>query len=567
MEETSDRRRARPATSMMLAALLLAACDGTPPEEASTHALPRVDLLVTNAHLLTLDEGFGRAEAMAVDDGRVVATGDATLAERYAADRVLDVAGAVVMPGFDDSHNHIQSYARRHVPLAGVESIAAIGEAVAAKADELGPGEWITGYGWSEDELAEGRRPLRGDLDAAAPDNPVLLTRAGGHSAVANSLALALAEVDENTPQPEGGVIERDETGRLNGVIRERQDLVGQLVPEATDEEVKESLTANLLALLPLGITSVTQASDRIERWPLWREIYRTRGTDLPRARVQMHWEGTEAMAAFLDGAHDGIDARRLSVGPVKIFADGGFTGPAAFTKEPYVGEGDYRGYLNMPEAELRALIDEVHRAGWQLGIHAIGDAAIEITVDALVDAIEATPLEDHRHYLNHFSMRPSDETMEAMAAHGIAITQQPNFTYTLAGRYSTYLDGERLEHNNPLRSPMDHGVFTAISSDILPTGPMVGLYAATTRRGMDDRVYGAEEAISMEEALTAYTHGGAWLAFREGDRGRLVPGQFADFIVLDEDPTAVEPGRLLELEVRETWIAGERVWLREPGE
>jgi predicted amidohydrolase YtcJ len=545
-------------------ALLLTACDAAPPEEAP---LPHVDLLVTNATILTVDETFTRAEAMAVDEGRIVATGDATLAAGYTADETLDLGGAVVLPGFDDSHNHIQSYARRHVPMAGIESIAAIGDAVAARAEELGPGEWITGYGWSEDELAEGRRPLRDDLDAAAPDNPVLLTRAGGHSAVANSLALALAEVDANTPQPEGGVIERDADGRLNGVIRERQDIVGQLVPEATAEEVKESLTANLRALLPLGITSVTQASDQLERWPIWREIYTEAGPELPRVRVQMHWEGTEAMTAFLDGAHDGIDARRLSVGPVKIFADGGFTGPAAYTKEPYVGEGDYRGYLNMPEAELRALIDEVHRAGWQLGIHAIGDAAIEITVDALVDAIEATPQPDHRHYLNHFSMRPSDETMTAMAAHGIAITQQPNFTYTLAGRYSTYLDGERLEHNNPLRSPMEHGVFTAISSDILPTGPLVGLYAATTRRGMDDRVYGAEEAITMEEALTAYTHGGAWLAFREADRGRLVAGQFADFIVLSGDPTAVPADGIMALEVLETWIAGSRVWARDAAE
>jgi predicted amidohydrolase YtcJ len=502
---------------------------------------------------------------MAIDDGRVVAVGDASIAARYSPERTLSLDGATVMPGFDDSHSHVQSYARHHIPMAGIESIAAIQEAVRAKAETLGPGAWITGYGWSEDELAEGRRPLRDDLDAAAPDNPVVLTRAGGHSAVANSMALELAQIDENTAQPEGGVIELGDDGRLNGVIRERQDLVTSLAPKASAEERAESLEANLRALLPKGITSVTHASERIARWPIWRRVYQEAGSELPRAHVQMHWEGTEAMTAFRATAHEGLDNSRLELGPIKIFADGGFTGPAAYTKEPYVDQGDYRGYLNMPEEELRALIDEVHRAGWQLGVHAIGDAAIEITADAIVDAIEATPRDNHRHYLNHFSMRPSDATMEAMAAHDIAITQQPNFTYTLAGRYSENLDGWRLEHNNPLRSPMDHGIFVALSSDILPIGPMVGLYAATTRKGMDGRVYGADEAISMAEAITAYTHGGAWLSFEEAERGRLVPGQYADFIVLSEDPLTAEPESIMAIEVEQTWIAGEQVWVRSP--
>jgi len=539
--------------------LLLAACaDG--PEEPVPEP---VDLLVTDARILTVDEDFSTASVMAVDGGRVVAIGDASLAARYAPERTLTLEGATVMPGFDDSHSHVQSYARHHIPMAGIKSIAAIQDAVRTKAAALGPGAWITGYGWSEDELAEGRRPLREDLDVAAPDNPVILTRAGAHSAVANSRALALAEVSENTPQPQGGVIERGDDGRLNGVIRERQDIVERLAPEATFEELAESLEANLRALLPHGITSVTHASERIERWPVWRQVYAAAGRELPRAHVQMHWEGTEPMSAFRETAHDGLDTARLELGPIKIFADGGFTGPAAYTKEPYVGQGDYRGYLNLPEDELRALIDEVHRAGWQLGIHAIGDAAIEITAGALVHAIEATPRNDHRHYLNHFSMRPSDTTMEAMAAHGIAITQQPNFTYTLAGRYSENLDGWRLEHNNPLRSPMDHGIFVALSSDILPIGPMVGLYAATTRKGMDGRVYGADEAITMAEAITAYTHGGAWLSFEEAERGRLVPGQYADFIVLSADPLTTEAEAIMGIEVEQTWIAGERVWAR----
>ena len=520
-----------------------------------------VDLLVQNARILTVDADFTIAQAMAVDDGRVVAVGDAALGQRYQARQILDLQGATVMPGFNDSHSHIHSYAPHYIALQKLTSIAAIKQAVAAMAQTLGPGAWITGYGWSEDQLSEQRRPLIADLDAAAPDNPVLLTRAGGHSAVANTLALARANIDTQTPQPDGGVIETDARGALNGIIRERQDLIADLIPEPTPEQVSESLRASLEELLPLGITSVTQASDQIERWPIWRSLYAEHGARLPRASVQMHWQGQETMRTFLAQAETNLDTSRLRLGAIKIFADGGFTGPAAFTKEPYRGETEYRGYLNMPEQALRDLIDEVHQAGWQMGIHAIGDAAIEITADALAQSIDANPRDDHRHYLNHFSMRPADATMQQMAAHGIAITQQPNFTYTLAGRYSTYLDGWRLEHNNPIRGPMEQGIFVALSSDILPIGPMVGLYAATTRRGMDGRVYGADEAITMQEAITAYTHGGAWLGFEEAQKGRLVPGMLADFIVLSSDPLATPAEAVMDIEVQQTWIGGQRVW------
>ncbi len=178
-------------------------------------------------------------------------------------------------------------------------------------------------------------------------------------------------------------------------------------------------------------------------------------------------------MEAFGRKTGDGDD--RLRLGAVKLFVDGGFTGPAAYTIEPYKGQGDYRGKLNVTEEELREAIFEAHRLGWQLGIHAIGDAAIELTVNEMVAALEAAPREDHRHYLNHFTVRPPAATMAQMAAHDIAITQQPNFTYTLEGRYVENLDGERLETNNSAALADGRGIFVAISSDILPIGPPVG--------------------------------------------------------------------------------------------
>jgi predicted amidohydrolase YtcJ len=249
-------------------------------------------------------------------------------------------------------------------------------------------------------------------------------------------------------------------------------------------------------------------------------------------------------------------------VGPIKIIVDGGFTGPAAYTKDPYKGETDYRGTLRIDPVELRTTIRELNAAGWQTGIHAIGDAAIELVVQELAMALRETPRVDHRHYLNHFTVMPSAETMKTMAEYGIAITQQPNFTYVLEGRYVQYLDGERLEHNNALRTPMDHGIHVAVSSDML-SGPMVGIYAAVTRKGLSGRVFAAEEALTVMEALQAYTRHGAYLSFEEDVKGSLEPGKFADMIVLDQDILTVDPERILDIEVLQTWLGGKLVYER----
>ncbi len=552
---TSNSRNSIP----LLLVLALGSCGQ--PDSAVTSA-DEADLVLRNGKVLTIDADFSIHDTVVVNAGRIVATGDSSLAERYRSDNVVDLQGKVLMPGFIDSHTHIRGRPQRYIELSEVTSIAEIQELIGAKIEEIGEGEWITGYGWSEDELGEGRRPLRPDLDAIAPNNPVILTRAGGHSAVVNSLALDLADVTLATPQPDGGVIERGQDGQLNGIIRERQEIVGRLVPDSTYSELIASLEVNLNALLAKGITSITDASKRPSEYAMWEELYGTAELPLPRSALQFQWFDPVAINALKEQVGDGDDF--LKIGPIKVFADGGFTGPAAYTLEPYVNQGEYRGYLNMPEAELVAHLNEIHDAGWQMGIHAIGDAAIVLVVNTLADALERNPRDDHRHFLNHFSMRPPELTMELMAEHDIHITQQPNFTYTLEGRYAENLDGWRLQHNNPLRSPMDHGITVAISSDILPIGPMVGIYAAVTRRGMSGTVYGPDEAISMEEALRAYTATGAFLNFEEEVKGSLETGKFADMIVLSEDILSIDPDRIMEVTVEQTYVNGKLVYSAE---
>lgn len=539
----------------LLSALIFFAACGEPPNQAKTE----VDTILHSGKVVTLDSASTIASAIAIKGERIVAVGGDEILELYAANETVDLQGKTLLPGFVDSHTHIGGRPQRFIDLAKTASITQLIEQVRDKASELGPDEWITGYGWSEDQMEEQRRPLRSDLDQAAPGNPVMLTRAGGHSAVANSIALQLAGVDRNTADPDGGIIEKDATGELNGVIRERQEIVGRLIPEPTDEEVRGSLIEKLRHQFSLGITSVVQAMDSIEHYAEWERIYDAHRGRLPRAAVQVFWEGADEMSAFGRLSGDGDD--HLRVGPIKIFVDGGFTGPAAFTKEPYRGEDEYRGMLDLTVEELRSTIRAANAAGWQLGIHAIGDAAIEITVDELTAALDENPRDDHRHYLNHFTVMPSAETMNKMAEYGIAITQQPNFTYTLEGRYVAYLDGERLARNNPLRTPMNHGIHVAISADILPIGPLVGIYAAVTRKGMSGEVFGADEALTIMEALRGYTWGGAYLTFEEDQKGTIEAGKLADLIVFDKDILTVDAEEIPGINVEQTWLGGKLVF------
>ena len=544
---------ARTITSLFLGLILYGCGDARQADPIA------VDTVFYNGKIVTLDQQLSIASTVVVTNGRIVAVGDDHVADRYAAATAIDLGGKLLIPGFIDSHTHIGGQPQRYIDLTKTRSIEELRGQVSDKAAELGPGEWITGYGWSEDVMTELRRPLRKDLDDAAPDNPVLLTRAGGHSGVANSMALELAGVNLETPQPESGVIERGADGELNGVIRERQDIVNKLIPVATDEEVRGSLIGILKEQLSFGITSLVHATGSVESYPEWEYVYGLHRGSLPRAAIQVRWKGPEAMKAFGRRTGDGDDHLRL--GPIKIFVDGGFTGPAAFTKEPYKGETEYRGKLSLEPEELRRIIREAHAANWQLGIHAIGDAAIELTIDELAAALDESPRGDHRHYLNHFTVMPSAAAMDKMAAYNIAITQQPNFTYTLDGRYSEYLDGDRLQHNNPLRTPMDHGIHVAISSDILPIGPMVGIYAAVTRKGMSGNVYGADEALTVMEALRGYTLYGAYLTFEEDQKGSLEPGKLADMIVLDQDILTIDPDHIMDIKVEQTWLGGKLVY------
>jgi predicted amidohydrolase YtcJ len=517
------------------------------------------DLILKNGKIVTADDQFRIVRAVVVKDGQIIATGDDGIAARFTAPQIMDLRGRTVLPGFNDTHIHLRGDPPFYIELEDARSIQEIQSRVRSMAARLGKGAWITGGNWSEDQLEEKRRPLRADLDAAAPGNPVVLTRAGGHSSVGNTLALQAAGITRSSPDPDRGVIEKDAAGEPNGVIRERNDVFLRHAPRASREQLRPSLIAKLRRLFSLGITSIILAGASIEDWKEWQAIYAEHGATLPRAAIQIYWPGVEALRSF--GGKTGDGDERLRLGAIKMLVDGGFTGPAAYTILPYKGQPNFRGKLTMTPEELHQRIRESHRLGWQLGLHTIGDAAIQLTVDAFERVLNEIPRADHRHYLNHFSMMPPRETLRKMARLNLWISQQPNFTYTLEGRYNDNLEPARASVNNPVATPMKAGIFLAISSDILPIGPMVGLYAAVTRKGMSGAVYGPEERISMKDAIIAYTRNTAFFTREEKRKGTIEPGKLADLIVLDQDLLTIDPDRTLGVKVLQTFVGGREVY------
>jgi len=214
-----------------------------------------------------------------------------------------------------------------------------------------------------------------------------------------------------------------------------------------------------------------------------------------------------------------------------------------------------------LKEAELTRLVREAHLRGWQLGVHTIGDGAIEIAVDAFARVLEESPRPNHRHYLNHMTVKPSEATLARIRALGLVVAQQPSFTYTLEGPYTDNLEGERLERVNPLASLSKLGIPVGLGNDNLPIGPLHSLYAAVARKGKSGRVFGADEAVTIQEAIRGYTRGSAYVTFDENVKGSLEPGMLADLVVLSEDILTIDPERILEIEVVATMVGGDILW------
>jgi predicted amidohydrolase YtcJ len=523
--------------------------------------------LFHNSIIHTIDSQHPRAEALLTgDDGRILAVG--SLAEVEAAARAgtkrVDLAGRTLIPGFNDAHVHIWKMGlllTRQVVAnkSTAPDIETIIERFRDKAESLPPGTWITGRGYNEAELPERRHPERHDLDAASLDHPIALTRTCGHMIVANSLALRLAGITRDTPNPPGGVIVHDMNGDPTGLLQETaMGLLTKVIPEPSDSEMVAAIKAANQHQLTLGITSATDPLLTPFHLRIYRDLeargeLKVRVNGMPIRRPDGGIETLPLPERFLSDW--------LRIDTVKFFADGGLSGVAAVSL-PYKVTNN-TGVLRFETDDLRELMWEAHAAGFRIGTHAIGDVAIEQVLSVYEDIQRRLPRPELRHRIEHLGL-PNPDHFARCAALGIIIAPQTVFLPALGASFRRYLPDAYLDHCYPVRAMLDAGLTVALSSDapVVPDdNPMLGMKAAIDRLDPTGEAIAADQAITAQEALYAYTMGGAIASGDADNRGSLTMGKWADLAVLSGDPLTTPVERLLDIKVEQTYVGGVLVY------
>lgn len=525
------------------------------------------NLLLYNGRVIGLADAARGATAVLVVNGRIQAVGGDE-AVRAAAPRdvaAVDLAGKAVVPGFIDSHLHLLSFGMhlQRLDLALVGSLAELVRRVAERHRALPAGDWLIGRGWDQDLFAEKRYPTRQDLDAVVPDRPVALTRACGHVMVVNSEALRRAGLTAGTPDPDGGKIDRDAAGEPTGVLRElAMGLVGRFIPKPSAKELEPALRAAVGRALAAGVTGVHSDDCGAFGFDTVLDLYRRNlGPEGLPFRVSMDVSNDVISDLLATDLRTGSGDEHVRIGAVKMFADGSLGASTAALSEPYSDNPSSRGIPVVTPEQMRENVVRAHRAGMQVAIHAIGDLAIGMALDAYEAALAAAPRLNHRHRIIHCQiMRP--EHFERFAKLGVVADIQPKFITTDMRWAERRVGPERARTSYAWRTFLERGVHCAGGSDcpVEPLDPLLGLYSAVTREDLDGRPEGGwlpEERLTGEEALRLFTLGGAYAAFDEQDKGSIEPGKLGDLVVLDRDPTAVPGEAIKDLQVEMTVVGG----------
>jgi hypothetical protein len=524
------------------------------------------DRILYNALIWTGDSANAEAQALAITGDRIVAVGtDAEVrALRGRNTRVEDLGGRRVVPGFHDAHMHFP--ARRTADLTEVAAPEAIVERLRAFAADLPADTWLTGRGWTPVAFPE-QRPHRRYLDDAFPDRPVLIPDRDGHLALANTAALDLAEVSAITPDPAGGVIEREADDSPTGLLKEgaAMRLVSRLIPPPSVDEVHAGLMAELRRMAVLGLTAVQVANAPSDA--LTQALNRAVESDSLLLRVRV-------AVPFSAAAHDSVITRYLYLhraqqgpylryGVAKGMLDGTVDGGTAAMLAPYA-TGAGSGIPMWEQEELNRTVARYHAGGIQVQLHAIGDRAIRMALDAFEYARRVSGPGERRHRVEHLEV-PAPEELPRFAALGVVASTQAIFPMpdaTTLANYAPMLGPERSARAMPFRALDDAGAIQAFGSDypVFPVDPLLGVYTAVTRQLADGTPEGGwypEQRISVEAALRHYTWGSAYAAVREHELGTITPGMLADFVVLSEDILRGPPTTLLKTVVLLTVMGG----------
>ena len=538
----------------------------------------QVDTVYLNGTVVTVNEAGTTAEAVATRGDEIIAVGNNSEIEALAgrSTRVVNLEGKTMLPGFYAPHDHFPgagTLATRSVnlnspPMGEMRTIADVIAALRQKATETMSGEWVNGRGYDDTLLEEGRHPTRYDLDQASTEHPIYISHTSGHLAVANSLALEMAGVTRDTPQPPGGVIQKDPaTGEPNGVFEESGGLVGRLLPPATEEERQEAIQAAVDIYVRQGVTTAVVTGGGRGSFV---DLQKARDAGILGIRiVQMMSRGSPGVptAAETAGIVSGFGDTRIRLGGIKIIQDGSNQGYTGYFTEPYHtpyhGDPDYRGYPRRSEQDLLVMVQELHRAGYQIAIHGNGDAAIDQILNAYEAAQAEYPRADARHRIEHTQLVRKDQ-LDRMAELGVTPSFFVGHVFYWGDRHrDIFMGPERAAGISPLRSARDRGLRFTIHDDtpVTPVDPLQLIWVSANRLTRTDQVLGPEERVEPEVALRALTADAAWQNFEEDIKGSIEPGKLADLVILSDNPLAVDTEAILEIVVLETIVGGETVY------
>jgi predicted amidohydrolase YtcJ len=446
-----------------------------------------------------------------------------------------------------------------------VSSIADIRNLVIGRSRSTAAGSWIIGRGYDQASLAEQRHPTRHDLDDIAPDQPVALWRSCHHIMVANSKALELAGINRNTPEPSDGTIDRDEHGDPTGVLRESATgAISRTIGLPTEDDIAAALDVGGAAFRAFGVTSVAEAGiRRAEEFRAYQRLWGS-GKLALRTWLMMIIDDTLDELASL-GISSGFGDEWLRIGNAKLFSDGSIGGRTARMSRPYEGEADNHGLLMIPVEAIHEKVLRAHKAGFQIGIHAIGDAAISHVLDAYEAAQRALPRKDPRFRIEHCSIL-DDSLLDRIEALGAIPIPGTTFLYDMRPVYLQNLGEDRVRYAYAMRTFADRGIIAAASSDapVSTQNPMIGIQTMVTRTDrLGDEIF-PEQRIRLDDAIAAYTRHGAYASFAENEKGMLAPGMLGDVAVFETDLHQVAPGDLGKIRCDMTIANGAVVYERE---
>ena len=537
----------------------LTACQNT------THP---ADLIIINATIWTGNSEQPDAQAMAISGDTILAIGNekAILALKDDATTVIDMEGRFITPGFIDAHVHLMTGGRSllSVDLRNAKTPKEFSQRVGDFAKTLEPNDWILEGNWDH-TLWGGELPDRAWIDSITPNTPVLLFRLDWHMALANTAALAFAGVDENTPDVEGGTIEKDKNGRLTGVLKDNaMNLVMDKIPPMTPIQKEKAFRAAQDYFLSNGVTTVHDVDALYDDFESWTTAKAFQKADNLKVRIYGA-RPLDEWKILADAPKE--DDKWLKTGLLKGFVDGSLGSHTAAFHHAYHDKPDDKGFFINTNEDLYEWVLNADKAGLHIAVHAIGDKAIHDLLDIYERVIQENGKRDRRLRIEH-AQHLAPEDIQRFAELGVIASMQPYHAID-DGRWAEEVIGsERIKTTYAFKSLMDAKAMVAFGSDwaVAPAAPLQGIYAAVTRRTLDDKNpngWVPEQKITVEQALLAYTKHAAFASFEEATKGTLEVGKLADFVVLSEDIFKTAPAEIRNLEVLQTYVGGHKIYGR----